>query len=110
VAWDYAAANAGLLRRQERLLGQLAAAYGGRLLSSATWALARRTGTVHPLGGAVMGETADEGVVSPSGEVHGYPGLHVADGSVIPSSIGFHPVLTISANAERIAAAIVGSL
>jgi cholesterol oxidase len=110
VAWDYAAANADLLRRQQGLLGDLAAAYGGRLLATPTWALARRTGTVHPLGGAVMGETVADGVVSPSGEVHGYPGLYVADASVIPSSIGFHPVLTISANAERIAEAIVASL
>ncbi len=49
-----------------------------------------------------MGGTPDDGVVDPSGEVHGYPGLFVTDASVIPSSIGFHPAFTIAANAERI--------
>jgi cholesterol oxidase len=34
----------------------------------------------------------------------------VADGSVVPSSIGFHPVLTISARADRPAEAAVTSL
>jgi cholesterol oxidase len=33
----------------------------------------------------------------------------VADGSVIPTSIGFHPVMTISALSERIADAAVSS-
>ncbi|MDQ3938774.1 MAG: GMC family oxidoreductase [Chloroflexota bacterium] len=110
VEWDYPASEAALVTRQQRLLDQLAGAYGGRFLASPMWALARRTGTVHPLGGAIMGQTAEEGVVSPAGEVHGYPGLFVTDASVIPTSIGFHPVLTISANAERIASAIIGSL
>jgi cholesterol oxidase len=50
-----------------------------------------------------------DGVVSPEGEVHGYPGLYVADGSVIPTAIGFHPVMTISAVAERIGDAVAAS-
>jgi cholesterol oxidase len=41
--------------------------------------------------------------VDTSGQVFGYPGLHVSDASVIPSSIGFHPVLTISAVALKFA-------
>jgi len=41
--------------------------------------------------------------------VHGHPGLYVADGSVIPTAIGSHPVMTISAVAEWIAAGIVKS-
>jgi len=48
-------------------------------------------------------------VVSPFGEVHDYPGLFVSDGSVIPTSIGFHPVMTIAAISERIAENIVQS-
>jgi cholesterol oxidase len=54
-----------------------------------------------------MAGTPADGVVSADGEVHGYPGLFVSDGSVIPSSIGFHPALTIAAVAEHIAGAIV---
>jgi GMC oxidoreductase len=51
----------------------------------------------------------ERGVVSPRGEVHGYPGLFVADGSVIPTSIGFHLVMIISAVSEHIAEAVVES-
>jgi cholesterol oxidase len=47
--------------------------------------------TVHPLGGCHLSESPEQGVVSVGGEVHGYPGLYVADGSVIPTAIGFHP-------------------
>jgi cholesterol oxidase len=38
--------------------------------------------------------------------VHDYPGLFVSDGSVVPTSIGFHPVMTIAALAERSAEAV----
>jgi cholesterol oxidase len=61
---------------------------------------------VHSLGGCHLSASPDRGVVSPHGEVHGYPGLFVADGSVVPTSIGFHPVMTISAIAERTAEAV----
>jgi cholesterol oxidase len=41
--------------------------------------------------------------------VFGHPGLFVADGSVVPTSIGFHPAMTIAGLAERIADAVVAS-
>jgi len=59
--------------------------------------------TAHPLGGAVMSDTADGGVVNPQGEVHGCPGLFVADGSIIPTALATNPSYTISALAERVA-------
>ena len=40
--------------------------------------------TAHILGGCIMGKTADEGMVDHQGRIIGYPGLYVADGSVIP--------------------------
>lgn len=58
---------------------------------------------VHPLGGCPMGNTAEEGFVSPDGKVFGYEGLYVVDGSIIPTSIGPNPSLTIAALAEYIA-------
>lgn len=58
--------------------------------------------TAHPLGGCVMGETRESGVVDPKGEVHGVPGLWVADGSIICSALATNPSYTISALAERV--------
>lgn len=67
--------------------------------------------TSHPLGGCPMGETVASGVVDESGRVFRrggapravYPGLYVADGSMVPTSIGVNPALTISALALRVA-------
>ncbi len=61
---------------------------------------------VHPIGGCVMAESPQQGVVNPEGEVFGYPGLYVVDASIIPTSLGPNPSLTIAALAEYIAARI----
>ncbi|MFP5282083.1 MAG: GMC oxidoreductase, partial [Actinomycetes bacterium] len=60
-----------------------------------------RSISVHPLGGAPMGRTVQQGVVDDYGEVFNYPGLFVADGSVLPGPVGVNPALTIAALAER---------
>jgi cholesterol oxidase len=57
--------------------------------------------TAHFIGGAVIGRTAAEGVIDPYHRVHGYPGLHVVDGSTITANPGVNPSLTITAMAER---------
>ena len=59
--------------------------------------------TAHPLGGCPMGRSADEGVVDSFGEVFGYPGFVIADGSVLPGPVGANPSFTIAALAERFA-------
>lgn len=58
--------------------------------------------TAHILGGCVMGDSPETGVVDDSGQVFGYPGLYVADGSVIPVNLNANPALTITAMAEYI--------
>jgi cholesterol oxidase len=56
--------------------------------------------TAHLLGGCGMGRDAAEGVVGEDFQVHGYPGLYVVDGSVMPGNPGVNPSLTIAAVAE----------
>lgn len=71
-----------------------------------TWYL-RRVITVHPLGGCPMGRDEREGVVDSYGEAFNYPGLYVADGSVMPGPVGANPSLTIAALADRTAERIL---
>jgi cholesterol oxidase len=74
------------------LLSQAAATPYGLLDMNAVEAY-----TFHPLGGAVLGQACDE-----YGRVHGYPGLYVMDGALIPGSAGAcNPALTIAALTER---------
>jgi cholesterol oxidase len=48
-----------------------------------------------------MGETSEAGVTGPNGEVHGYRGLFVLDGALLPAATGVNPSHTIAAVAER---------
>jgi cholesterol oxidase len=82
-------------------------AFGGRFVPNPTYRLSRVI-TVHPLGGCPMGATVEEGVVDPFCEVFNYPGLYVADGSVMPGPVGPNPALTIAALADRTADRILG--
>lgn len=86
----------------------LSRATGGEPLTVPSWSLFRYLVTPHPLGGCNMGRSATDGVVDHRGEVFGHPGLHVADGAVVPRAIGLNPSRTIAALAERIAAQMTG--
>ena len=57
--------------------------------------------TAHFLGGCPIGRDASSGVLDVYQRVHGYPGLHVLDGSAISANLGVNPSLTITAQAER---------
>jgi cholesterol oxidase len=83
---------------------------GGTYLTSPIWnkLLGERLVTVHPLGGCVMAEDAEQGVVNHKGQVFAsrqgstvHEGLYVSDGSVVPRPLGVNPLLTISALTER---------
>ncbi len=103
------------------------AGLGGQLLPNPVWqllppALQRSLGlphgpllTVHPLGGCVMADSVDQGVVDGFGRVFDpssaggshnglHPGLAVLDGAAVPGSLGINPALTIAALAHRAAA------
>jgi cholesterol oxidase len=86
---------------------ELAAELGAKHQDNPVWHLGRRVVTVHPLGGAPMGRSRADGVVDPMGRVFGHPGLYVADGSVMPGTVGPNPSLTIAAVAERFAQGIL---
>jgi len=104
LSWDPAAADKpmkAIIDLHERM----AKATGGDPPPS-LWPLLRALVTPHPLGGCVMADDPAQGVVNHRGEVFAYPGLYIADGSIIPRAIGLNPSKTIAALAERIAEGI----
>jgi choline dehydrogenase-like flavoprotein len=62
----------------------------------------------HPLGTARADARPAHGVVDGDLQLHGVRGVHVADGSVVPSSLGVNPQLTIMALATRLAFGLLG--
>ncbi len=57
--------------------------------------------TAHFVGGCVIGDSAESGVIDPYHRAYGYDGLHIVDGSTITANLGVNPSLTITAQAER---------
>ena len=62
----------------------------------------------HPLGTARAGADPRASVVDPDLALHGCAGVHVADGSAVPSSLGVNPQITIMALATRLAHHLLG--
>ena len=100
-----------------KTLGTLAKKLGGRVINNLMWrplseklekVFGAQRGpllTVHPLGGCVMGDSARSGVTDDCGRVFNaggksmtatHDGLVVLDGSIVPSSLGINPALTIA--------------
>ncbi len=87
-------ANETVRRLAEKTNGEQCSVWTELLLDAPT--------TAHIHGGCIMGESPEKGVVGFNGEVFGYPGLFVADGSVVPANLGVNPSLTIAALSEYI--------
>lgn len=51
--------------------------------------------SAHQMGGLAMGATPADSVVDSTFKVHGFDNLYVVDGSVLPTSLGVNPSLTI---------------
>jgi choline dehydrogenase-like flavoprotein len=64
----------------------------------------------HQCGTLRFGTSADHAAVDPDCRVFGQPHVFVADGSILPTSLGVGPALTIMANALRVARLIVRDL
>ncbi|MEA2312647.1 MAG: cholesterol oxidase [Solirubrobacteraceae bacterium] len=106
VDWRKDAGSHDYFERLRDTSRQIADTLGAEFLDNPIWRL-NRVITVHALGGARMGRDDSEGVVDPYGRVFNLPGLHVADGSVMPGPVGPNPSLTIAAVADRFADAML---
>ena len=60
-----------------------------------------RNASAHFVGGIPIGDSSESGAVDPYLRMFGQPGLHVMDGSVMPTNPGVNPSLTITAMTER---------
>jgi cholesterol oxidase len=92
------------------MIERLTAALGGIYVRNPIWNRFTNHNMVtgHPLGGCLMADAAESGVVNHKGQVFSgdsgnavHAGLYVMDGSVVPTALGVNPLLTISALAER---------
>jgi choline dehydrogenase-like flavoprotein/pimeloyl-ACP methyl ester carboxylesterase len=120
VDWPDLSEEPGFKLAQKRV-EKLARKSGGRpkVLPNLLWRpvpafledlVGRATGpmlSVHPLGGCAMADEGSSGVVNHLGQVFRgtgtevYPNLVVLDGSIIPTSLGINPSLTIATLAQR---------
>ena len=64
----------------------------------------------HQMSSCRIADSEDRGVISPEGETYEVKNLFVADGSVLPTSTGVNPMITIMATAHHIAQQIKAKL
>jgi len=106
IRWSFQLARP-YFEQVHKTMARLAEGMDATIADNILWRLSSVI-TVHPLGGCPLGASAADGVVDPrNGEVHNYPRLHIADGSVMPGPVGPNPSLTIAALSDRFADAIV---
>jgi len=74
---------------------------GGTAMSMLPEILFDVPGTAHCLGGAVIADSPEGGVVDERNRVFGYKNMYVCDGSVVGANLGVNPSLTITALSER---------
>jgi len=84
----------------QKVTEQFAKETGGISQNIILEVLLDRPTTAHILGGCLMSDNKESGVIKPSLEVHSYPGLYIIDGSVIQANPGVNPSYTILAMAE----------
>ena len=93
--------------RVRRVGEAIARSLNGEYLDNPSYQYLHQVLTAHPLGGCPMGFNDEDGVVNTYGEVFGYPGLFVVDGSIMPGPVGPNPSLTIAAISDRAADHII---
>lgn len=90
---DIALSN-DLALEMEKVIGGKASRLGTEILLGAP-------ATAHVLGGAVMGASAQEGVIDSENRVFGYDNMMVCDGSAVSANPGVNPSLSITAITEH---------
>jgi cholesterol oxidase len=85
----------------KKLADQTAEVVDGKPLVLLTEALTGIPTTAHILGGAVIGDSPEKGVIDHKHRVFGYQNIFVCDGSAISANPGVNPALTITAMTER---------
>ena len=74
---------------------------GGTAMSMLPEILFDVPGTAHCIGGCVIADSPEHGVIDARHRVFGYTNMYICDGSVVGANLGVNPSLTITALAER---------
>ena len=93
--------NLSLYAAEQAACADVVSTLGGRAAPTPTWRYLRQPVSVHNLGGCRMSDDPTRGVVDTNAQVHGFPGLYVLDGAILPAATGVNPSATIAAVAER---------
>jgi len=100
------ASDAAYFDRVEAVSRALADEYGPRrtITNIPFGGGSSKVATAHTLGGVPMARRLEDAAVDHTGQLRGFPGLYVVDGSILAAPPGVPPSKTIMAMAERIAA------
>jgi len=98
---EQGAAPSAFMPEAKSLAERYAKIVNGKPMVLLTETLGGRPTTAHILGGCVMGENAQEGVIDRDNRVFGYQSMYICDGSMISANPGVNPSLTITALSER---------
>jgi len=94
-------APTSFIPRAKELAERAAGIIKGKPFVMTTEALFGMPTTAHILGGAVIGDSPETGVIDKQHKVFGYENMYVCDGSTISANPGVNPSLTITAMTER---------
>jgi len=94
-------APTSFIPRAKELAERTAGIIKGKPFVMTTEALFGIPTTAHILGGAVIGDSPETGVIDKQHKVFGYQNMYVCDGSAISANPGVNPSLTITAMTER---------
>ena len=94
-------APTAFMAESKKLAEEVSSVIKGKPFVLVTEAVTGIPTTAHILGGAVIGRTAEEGVIDSNHSVFGYKNMYICDGSAISANPGVNPSLSITAMAER---------